>query len=541
MKLSIIFLLTIIGSASWAQNNTENTATLIHIWGFLKYNHPMVASGVLDWDSEFIQKLNKIEQSPSDKVTDEIYLDWLSKLKTPAPCLSCPNIKVSDYAGNAVIDWNSHVALSTEVKTQLNYISENRNIGKNYYVQFHQKTKLPLFNNERKITADGLPNSQQRLLALARYWNAIQYFYPYKHLMSSDWNRVLVETIPLVQAASTELEFQAVLVKMNKELANSNAFVASELIFEKIGRKKVPFKIENIQDRWTVVKYENDSLAKLGALKLGDVIIQIDGVNVDQLATDKETWISASNTPSLKSSLGATLLNGESDTVNLQLMRQGVIVELTQKRFAIADYYWDSESEQNQLAWKIIDDKTIWLRVKDLDFDQVNTFQTVATSKRNLILDLRDYKVPSGFKLAEFLVPRSKAFAQMIEPNTSYVGKFDKVVRKNEIPAVKKFFIGNTYVLIDEKTRGQAELLTMLFKGSDRITLIGKGTSGTLGYTTKLVLPGDIDVFFTGVGVQNAEGGEVQQKGIQPDINLEIPFADETQIAADILQVVQKP
>ncbi len=540
MKLRIIFLLTIIGSASWAQNNTENTATLIQIWGFLKYNHPRVASGVLDWDSEFIQKLNKIEQNPNDEAVNEVYLEWLGNLKKPTPCLSCPTVKVSQYPGNVVVDWSSQASLSSEVKNQLNYILENRNVGKNYYVQFHQKTKLPLFNNERKITSNGLPSSQQRLLALARYWNAIQYFYPYKHLMSSDWNRVLLETIPLVQGALTDLEFQLALVQMNKVLANSNAFVASELIFEKIGRKKIPFKIENIQDHWTVVKYENDSLAKQGVLQLGDVIVEIDGTNIAQLVAEKETWISASNAQSLKSSLGATLLNGESDTVSLQVIRQGEVLNLSQKRFPIADYYWESESEQTQLPWKIIDDKTIWLRVKDLQFDQFNTFQTVATSKRNLILDLRDYNVPSGFKLAEYLVPRSKAFAQMVEPNSSYVGKFDQIVRKNEIPVVKKFFTGTTYVLIDEKTRGQAELLTMLFKGSDRINLIGKRTSGTVGYTTKLVLPGDISVFFTGVGIQNAEGGEVQQQGIQPDINMDIPLADENQISNDVLQALQK-
>ncbi|MBK8829187.1 MAG: hypothetical protein IPO26_21655 [Saprospiraceae bacterium] len=40
-----------------------------------------------------------------------------------------------------------------------------------------------------------------RLLTLYRYWNIIQYYFPYKNLIEEDWKNVLEEFIPKFIAA----------------------------------------------------------------------------------------------------------------------------------------------------------------------------------------------------------------------------------------------------------------------------------------------------------------------------------------------------
>lgn len=541
MKLKIVFLLIFLGTTSWAQNNNK-IETLIQVWGFLKYNHPQVATGVVDWDMEFVEKWQEIQNTTTVDQQNKIYVDWLAKLKTPKPCLECGAVKTTAYAGNVVLDWINEIPLNDDIKNQLHYILQNRNLGKNYFVQFHQKTQLPLFNNERLITSAALPNKSQRILALARYWNAINYFYPYKHLMAVKWQDVLTEMLPDFASAASATAYQECFLKMNKDLAHSSAFIASDLIFDKIGKKKIPFKLEYVQQKWKVVEFENDSLAHLGSLQLGDEILEVAGKPIQTLVDEYGVWMSNSNPQSLMVSVAATLLNGAEDQVDLTISRSGETSKIVQKRYAVVDFYWDKDKSEADNAWNIVDDKIIWLKAAELEYNQINAFQAASATMRYLVLDLRDYKLPSGLKLGDYLVPRSKTYAQMIEPNSRYIGNFNTVPKKNEIPAVKRFFRGNTYVLINEKTRGQAELLALLLKGSDRIVTIGSHSSGTLGYLTKILLPGDVNAFFPGIGVQNVDGTDIQQKGIQPDLLLDLGASsdDRKEVIEKILRVVQK-
>jgi hypothetical protein len=41
-----------------------------------------------------------------------------------------------------------------------------------------------------------LPAAEYRVLALFRLWNAVQFFFAYKHLLNKPWDKVLVEYIP---------------------------------------------------------------------------------------------------------------------------------------------------------------------------------------------------------------------------------------------------------------------------------------------------------------------------------------------------------
>ena len=40
------------------------------------------------------------------------------------------------------------------------------------------------------------PSEEYRLLALFRFWNVINYFYPYKDLLDTSWSTVLTDFIP---------------------------------------------------------------------------------------------------------------------------------------------------------------------------------------------------------------------------------------------------------------------------------------------------------------------------------------------------------
>jgi len=73
-------------------------------------------------------------------------------------------------------------------------------------------------------------------------------------------------------------------------------------------------------------------------------------------------------------------------------------------------------------------------------------------------------------------------------------------------------------MLIDERPFSQAEHLGLHLKAANGTTFVGTPTTGANGSTTRFVLPGNIQVSFTGQDVRHADGRQLQRVGLQPDV-----------------------
>jgi hypothetical protein len=62
-------------------------------------------------------------------------------------------------------------------------------------------------------------------LGLFRYWNIIQYYYPYKYALGSDWNAILPRFIPRFQQARTPLAYHLLVVELVAQLHDTHGFV----------------------------------------------------------------------------------------------------------------------------------------------------------------------------------------------------------------------------------------------------------------------------------------------------------------------------
>lgn len=521
MKFKFLFISLLITSFSWSQvTEQQKIETWVKVWGFLKYNHPRVAAGVTDWDGIFAAHLNVLDKLNTEDEINKAYLELLNSLGTVKLCDGCKIVVTQDTSNN--INFNElwkNTELSPLLVKRLDFIRANRNLEKNYYVQFYRDIQLPLFNNERIVSFDPLPNRERRLLALARYWNVINYFYPYKNLMQQDWDAVLPQMIPLFVASTTDFGYQYTILLMTKYLEDSNAFVGSELLKTRIGTYRPSFSIANVKEKWLVETMEIDSLSATSNVLLGDEILAIDGRRIEAAVDEQEELLSYSNDRTRNTALATTLLNGNSDHVALSVLRYKDTINVLTPRYLVSDFMPDSDFNE-ELPWKVINGTIGYIDVaRFLKRDQVPMQQTFR-NLNHLIVDLRSYEIPSGNNLDNYLVLKNRVFAQMIEPNAKAIGSFIEKKRTHENKNAKNAFGGKIYVLINEKTRGQAELLALLLKGSDRVKLIGTSTAGTLGLITKLQLPGKVEVFFTGRGIMAADRSNIQKVGIAPDIEV---------------------
>jgi len=73
-------------------------------------------------------------------------------------------------------------------------------------------------------------------------------------------------------------------------------------------------------------------------------------------------------------------------------------------------------------------------------------------------------------------------------------------------------------MLIDARTQSQAEHTGLFFEAACDLTYVGSASAGSNGDVTRLVLPGALELTFTGQGVRRPDGRQLQRIGLQPHI-----------------------
>ena len=121
---------------------------------------------------------------------------------------------------DADLSWINSSYLGEKLTSQLLELKDAYRSENGYYVKLFAGTGNPEFKHEKPYANLKFPDAGYRLLSLFRYWNIIQYFFPYKNLIEENWNGVLKEFIPNFISATSEIEYKKTITKKRKELTN---------------------------------------------------------------------------------------------------------------------------------------------------------------------------------------------------------------------------------------------------------------------------------------------------------------------------------
>ncbi len=69
-----------------SETQIDNLALLGRIWGFLKYHHPRVAAGKLDWDQELFRALPAVLEAADRDAGNGALRHWVRELGAPEDC-----------------------------------------------------------------------------------------------------------------------------------------------------------------------------------------------------------------------------------------------------------------------------------------------------------------------------------------------------------------------------------------------------------------------------------------------------------------------
>ena len=508
--------------------NIDNLTNLGMLWGFLKYHHPSIAIGGYNWDAELFRILPKILTAQTKEDANAVLEKWVDHIGKPKACDSCISIKkdssvklMPDY-GNLFKSDN----LNNSLIEKLNYIKNNRNQGENYYVQLAPGIGNPVFDNENPYKEMEYPDAGYRLLSLFRYWNMIQYFYPYKYLAGEDWNKVLPEFIPKFFTAKDTTQYLLACLEIIARIHDTHANIWSthKALTDYFGKYYAPVQAKFIEGKLVVTGYYADTFSVKEMLKTGDVITKINGIPVSQLVKNDLYLTPASNySTQLRSLSSNRLLRGQKDSMALEIIRDNntkrVIIKCVLS--AKINFGIDYNPAPNDSSYKIINGNIGYIFPGRYRNEQLERIKKAFENTKGIIIDMRCY--PSEFMpftFGNYLKPSASPFVKFSIGNANNPGLFTFSQPLSNGEPNRSYYKGHVVEIVNEITQSQAEYTTMTFQTAPDIMVIGSTTAGADGNVSAIHLPGGIFSYISGIGVYYTNGEETQRKGIRIDLEV---------------------
>lgn len=518
MKKTILFIIiTIFGlnilTAQQKISETEKLVSLGKIYGFLKYYHPEVGKGTYNWDKQFIEYLPKVLNAPDRKELSTIYINWIDSLGKIEICKKCSD-EEKYFDKNFDLSWLQDKSIFTEeLSSKLKYIENNRNQKENFFIEIQPVGNIKV-TNEPEYKNFEFPNEEYRLLGLFKYWNLIEYFYPYKYLTDKNWDSVLTEMIPKFKNVQNKIEYQSTIKELVAKLDDSHAWIT----FDNKPPKYLPIKISNIDNKAVVSGFYNDSLAIKNNLKLGDIILEVNDKDFKSEAEKKLKHISASTIKHKIVQAYYQAFNGSENVVSLSILRNNETENITVNRYDFNDFNnWMAPNGQKS---KEINENIGYINMANVEEKDIDDIFKSFENKKSIIIDLRNYPSWIISQFSKKLNVEKQDFSKIYSPNLNYPGKF--IYQKNsKTNYSKKAFRGKIILLVNGETISRSEFTAMAFQTAENVITVGNQTAGADGDVVIFEYLGGYRTAISGNGILYPDGSETQRKGIKIDVEVQ--------------------
>lgn len=494
----------------------DNLELLGRVWGFLKYHHPAICTGEYDWDAELFNLLPDYLKIRNTSDRDKLLLKWINRYgDIPMPRTireTSPDARMKpDLA------WITRSGMQSGLVKKLQEIYTKRYQGDRYYASTDVLGNT-VYSNEKAYEAVSFPDAGYRLLALYRYWNIINYYFPYKYLTDTDWSDVLRAHMDIV-TASSELEYEKAIQRLTVEINDAHGWIGKGIdkVDASIGDYYPPFMIRYIEHKWVVTEFYNVQLERESALNVGDVITHIGDRPVEEIKEAISNYYQASNEASLASIAASYLLRSTTQNLQVTVESEGSTQTKSLRLYLPAQLTSDKEQQR---CFRLLNDRIGYVTLETIRESDVSEMMETFQHTKGIIIDIRNY--PNSFVsflIGQYFVTSPTEFAKIttVSPNNPgefvYVDKEGTTIESNGSP-----YLGKVVVLVDERSQSQSEYTTMAFQAGSNTVVMGSTTAGADGNITSIPLPGGIFTCMSGLGIYYPDGRETQRVGIIPDI-----------------------
>ncbi|HEU4507978.1 MAG TPA: S41 family peptidase [Pyrinomonadaceae bacterium] len=373
------------------------------------------------------------------------------------------------------------------------------------------------------------PTVEYRLLALFRYWNVINYFFPYKHLIGDSWSTVLTRYIPKFEVNRDAADYQLTVRELVTEMQDSHGGVRNaNAAAQKLGMFLPAVLFGHVEGKSVVTKVLDDTLP----IKVGDEVLAIDGEPVEKRREFLSRYVATSTPQWLMKHVNLRLLMGAKDSVAKVRVRdpKGEVREVSLARSLPAtEPKLQQAMERSTPVIQVLPSGYGYVDLDRLQGAEVGKMFDTIKDTPAVIFDMRGYPNGTAWSIAPRLTAKKNVVAALfsrplLEATSLNAGDLEQAsysfVQKLPEPQGEPYK-GRVVMLINEDAISQSEHTCLFFAAATDVTFIGTPTAGANGDVTMMVLPGNLQISFTGHNVRHADGRQLQRLGIQPHIKVE--------------------
>ena len=370
-------------------------------------------------------------------------------------------------------------------------------------------------NYYKKISTNAYPTVGERVLAAAKIYTIIKYFYPNKYYWTKSWDSLYLHYLPRFVLAADSIEYVRAVLEFYANTRDGHGIInhniASFIVKGGLMAGLVPaFQLRLIENQLLITAIINDSLTTALGIKKGDIVLEKDGINVIKDIEEKRKYYNASNYDAESGYItNGYIRNDPGKTIHLKLKNAAGRIKNIQ-----LPYFSPSNKDrqaQSDFVAKGNDKPVMYFITKNIGYvnmgalfpPQVDSMFNMFKNTKGIIFDVRNYPHDTYRLIASRLTEKNLFKDRTDLPGT----ELESTITNKKIWIYK----GKTVCLIHENTQSHGETSTEGLKNGGAM-LIGNHTAGVNGPAYHFYIPGSIRLQFT-INYIPGEG-----KGIQPDI-----------------------
>jgi C-terminal processing protease CtpA/Prc len=498
-----------------------NLAMLGKVWGFLKYHHPLVTAGKRHWDYELFRVLPRVLTAADAPAARAAVNQWIAGLGTVTPCSPCATLVETELHLRPPVTWLTDDLLGVELGATLRGIHRNRPAEpQQFYVSLVPNIGNPSFDHELAYPTLRLPDAGYQLLALYRFWNIVEYWFPYRDVIGGSWDDELRAFIPRVVLANDRDTYTREMMALIARVHDTHANLWSSLDARPpTGACQVPITLRFIEDDAVVTGSSGTASDAASGPRPGDVVTAVDGVAVTELVKRWSPYYAASNQPTRLRDIARSMTRGACGPTVLTISRDGKTQKLETERTQPSSPSADRTHDHPGETFRRLSPEVAYLKLSSVQAAQAASYIESAAGTKGLIIDIRNY--PSEFvvfALGSRLVDRPTPFARFTAGDPANPGAFHWRGQPLTLQPATPRFMGKIVILVDEVSLSQAEYTAMAFRAAPNATVVGSTTAGADGNVSTIPLPGGLRSAISGIGVFYPDKTPTQRVGIVPDI-----------------------
>jgi C-terminal processing protease CtpA/Prc len=490
------------------------------VWGFLKYHHPFITAGNKQWDFELLRRLPAIIKAPQPDAVRRQLVEWIDALGPIAECKQCVLFERSNLHLAPHIEWIRDAKwLGADLSGRLQAIHRNRVPAQQFFVSLAPNIGNAVFENELAYAQVKFPDTGFQILAIFRFWNMIEYWFPYRDLIDEDWDAVLHDTLARAAQPLDAVGFARELMRLAARADDGHANLEDRpSVRQPAGQCQLPLSLRYLERQFVVESMlaHTDSARPF---RKGDVIVALDGKKVAEIAREVRDQYGASNEFARMSDIAMNLTRGECGHVAVRVWRDAEIT-LSAQRVATATLRFDDTTRNDRPGdtFQMLSPQVAYLKLSTIAAQDVRGYLDSAATARSLIVDIRNYPAEYVvYTLGNLLVTKPTQFATVTMGTLSDPGAFHfrgKTVLHPEQPG----FGGRVLILVDETSISMSEFTAIALRATPRAKVIGMQTAGADGDVSRIPMPGGFSAAISGIGIFYPDRSPTQQVGVNLDI-----------------------